>query len=363
MMQVTPSNYPVADYCRQMQNSEVIVNREYQRSDGVWPQSARSYLIETLLLGYPIPKLSLSVKTDIKTRTTKKEIVDGQQRSSAIYAFYNDEFSISTGSKSSFAGKKFSQLDETDQLNFINYKLGIDLFSAASDADIREVFRRMNSYTVPLNPSEKRYSTHQGLLKWFISDLTKKYSQTLKELGIFSEKLLIRMNDSTMFTEITKSLIDGIFSASDTQLNKFYADKDKKFPEADECELRIDTMFNQLVLWKELRSTSIMKPFNFYSLSLAIIHHLMPVNKLQKVYQIDRPTSFDRDNLIRNLQFLSFVQGENGNKHPDFKEFIDACSAGTNRLNQREKRFEFYCKALEPSISLYDSTEETCTII
>ena len=155
------------------------------------------------------------MKADIKTRTTRKEIVDSQQRSSAIFAYYNDKFPISTGSKSVFAGKKFSQLDENDQLNFINYKLGVDLFSAASDSDIREVFRRMYSYTVPLDPAETRYATHQGVFKWFISDITKRYSQTLKDLGVFSEKLLIRMNDSTIFTEISKSIVDGIFSASD----------------------------------------------------------------------------------------------------------------------------------------------------
>ncbi|MEZ0610454.1 DUF262 domain-containing protein [Fibrella sp. WM1] len=347
-MQVTPSNYPIADYCRQMQNSEIIVNREYQRSDGVWPKSARSYLIETVLLGYPIPKLSLSIKTDIKTRTTRKEIVDGQQRSTAIYDFYNDKFSISVGSRSIFAGKKFSQLDEEYQLNFINYKLGVDLFSAASDADIREVFRRMNSYTVPLNPAETRYATHQGVFKWFVSDLTKKYSQSLKDLGVFSEKLLVRMNDSTLFTEITKSLIDGIFSASDVQINKFYTSRDKQFPEKDDCENRIEKIFDYLFSLNELWNTALMKPYNFYSLTLAITHHLSPVAKFQTLYNLSRPTNFDRDTLIRNLQFLSFIQNEDSNTYPDYKEFIEACSSGTNRIVQRETRFKYYCKALDP---------------
>lgn len=351
MIQVTPSNYTVADYCQQMKNLEIIVNREYQRSDEIWPQAARSYLIETLLLGYPIPKLSLSIKTDIRNRTTKKEIVDGQQRSMAIYSYYDDKFSISTGSKSNFAGKKFSQLEEVDQVNFINYKLSVDLFSTATDFDIREVFRRMNSYTVPLNPAEKRYATHQGAFKWFISDLTKKHSQTLKNLGIFSEKLLARMNDSTIFTEIIKSVADGIFSASDLTLNKFYASNDRGFPMADEYELRIDQVFSYLISLEELRSTAMMKPYNFYSLALAITHHLKPVDTLQKLYRINESTHFNRDLAVRNLGFLSFIQVQGGVEHIQFKKFIDACSSGTNRLLQRETRFQYYCDALNPTIS------------
>jgi hypothetical protein len=63
------------------------VNRNYQRSDQVWPAIAKSYLIETILLGYPVPKLSLYQVLDLKSRKTSKEIVDGQQRSVTIEAY------------------------------------------------------------------------------------------------------------------------------------------------------------------------------------------------------------------------------------------------------------------------------------
>jgi hypothetical protein len=49
-MQVTPSKFTVAEYCQQMAENKIIVNREYQRSDKVWPPAAWSYLIETVLL-------------------------------------------------------------------------------------------------------------------------------------------------------------------------------------------------------------------------------------------------------------------------------------------------------------------------
>jgi hypothetical protein len=53
-MQVTASNFTVAEYCEQMRAGGIVVNHDYQRSDKVWPPAARSYLIETILLGYRV---------------------------------------------------------------------------------------------------------------------------------------------------------------------------------------------------------------------------------------------------------------------------------------------------------------------
>jgi hypothetical protein len=84
MITTQPTNMTIAEYCASMDRKEVIVNKNYQRSDQVWPHAARSFLIESILLGFPIPKIYLHSKTDLKTRKTIKEIVDGQQRSRAI---------------------------------------------------------------------------------------------------------------------------------------------------------------------------------------------------------------------------------------------------------------------------------------
>ena len=43
----------------------------------------------------------------------------------------------------------------------------------ATPDQIRETFRRINSYTVPLNPEEHRHAVFQGDFKWFMHDLTK----------------------------------------------------------------------------------------------------------------------------------------------------------------------------------------------
>ena len=78
----------VADLCNERIEGQITVNRNYQRSNKVWPVAAKSYLIETILLGYPIPKMVFHQKTDVVTRATVREIVDGQQRSMALLQFF-----------------------------------------------------------------------------------------------------------------------------------------------------------------------------------------------------------------------------------------------------------------------------------
>lgn len=171
-MRVTPGNFTIAEYCQQMKDSSIIVNHDYQRSEKVWPPAARSYLIETILLGFPIPKLALYQTTDLKTKRTTKEIVDGQQRSQTIFDFLQGSLRIS--GKGRFGGKTFAQLEEEEQQKFVDYSLTVDLFVSATSDEIRQVFRRMNSYTVPLNPQEKRHATHQGEFKWFIIEMVER---------------------------------------------------------------------------------------------------------------------------------------------------------------------------------------------
>jgi hypothetical protein len=56
-MQVFSSNMTVSEYCQQMKEYKIIVNHDYQRSGKIWPPAAKSYLIDTLILGFPIPKI------------------------------------------------------------------------------------------------------------------------------------------------------------------------------------------------------------------------------------------------------------------------------------------------------------------
>ena len=330
-----------------MRNSAIVVNHDYQRSDKVWPPAARSYLIETILLGYPIPKLALHQTTDLKTKRTKKEIVDGQQRSQAIFDFLEDKLRLS--GKTDFGRNTYSQLLPEQQQRFIDYSLTVDLFVGATPEDIRQVFRRMNSYTVPLNPQEKRHATHQGDLKWFIVEMTERYAGALKQLGVFKEKQLSRMADASLLSDLFYTFEVGIKSASDATLDRFYTEHENAFPNAGSYAARLIDAMNLIVEWPEIRESSLMKSYNFYSLLLAITHAQNPLLSLNYDYPRQNRIQIEGGYALPNLTALSSALDE-PTAFPAFAEYVSACAKATNRIEPRRIRFEWLSRALEPTL-------------
>lgn len=342
----TPSHFTVADYCKGMKENQIVVNRDYQRSDKVWPQAARSYLVETILKGFPIPKLYLYQITDVKSRETHKEIVDGQQRSAAILDYYNDQFRISKlAENEDIRNKKYSDLDDEYQQTFLDYAIDVDLFVSATTAEVIEVFRRMNSYTVPLNPEEQRHACYQGKFKWFINDLADKLEAIFLETGVFKEKQLVRMGDNKLLTELCDSFLHGIRTTTKKILDSVYKRRDADFPEQDDYYQRLTTAFTIIRKMDALHGTALMKPHMVYSLAQAITHSLKPVKKFGKLCKSAKVKQLDTRLALPNLTALAQA-AEQDEAKGRFADFIEASTEKTNTRETRSIRFKWFCRAL-----------------
>ena len=75
--------YSINDILNWNDNKELLLSPKYQRNQ-VWNQNAKSYLIDTIVRGYPIPQIFVRQTIDINTRQTFREIIDGQQRLTTI---------------------------------------------------------------------------------------------------------------------------------------------------------------------------------------------------------------------------------------------------------------------------------------
>ena len=291
---------PVVDYCNAIKSGQIKINHNYQRSDKVWPLAARSFLIETMLLDFPIPKLLLSQHTNIKTRRSHKEIVDGQQRSSTILSYFDGAFRISQGSSTErLAGRKLADLEEADKKRFLDYPLAVDLLVAATAGEIRETFRRINSYTVPLNPEERRHALFQGAFKWFIYDLSKRFEESFLDVGLFNQKALVRMKDAKLFCEIIHAILNGIATTSKRHLDELYRSRNDDFPEERDLDRRLSRAMDFLLDQPNLHNGALMKPHLVYSLVLATTQVTEPTATLAHVFdgagrQIDRGNAATR---------------------------------------------------------------------
>ncbi len=271
-MKINHSDYTISELHEAFKRKDIIINQAYQRSAGIWPVSARSYFIDTILEGFPFPKVYFYQSFDARSRKPIREVVDGQQRLHTIVDFLENKFALSSVSKN-FSGKKFDDLSDDQQRLFLVFSVPTDVILAAEKKELLEMFRRMNAYTVPLNPAEKRHSEFQGLFKWFINELSDQFSPQLETYEILTPKQILRMADAEMLSEFILVLEQGIINKSDKSIKGIYEKYDACFPKEKEYQKIVSGFFKLLAKdFIELQGTFLMKPYAILSLFTATAH-------------------------------------------------------------------------------------------
>ena len=345
-MLIVPTNMTIAEYCQSFDRNELIVNSTYQRSNKIWPLAARSFLIESILLGFPIPKISLFARTDRISRQTIREIVDGQQRTAAIHDFFNGTLRLSkTIDFEGAAGLSYPELDPELQDSFLAYSLAIDEFVNTTDAEIREVFRRINSYVVALNPEEQRHAEWQGHFKWYIYHLSSMSDTVLSAMGVFTQRQLVRMQDMKLFSEVTHALIEGIMTTNKRLLDQLYRRNDDRFPSADQYGSWIAAALEQLLDMRRLWGTPLVKPYCTYSFLVAAIHAAQDVPALRAFLGPGAvslaPAEATQDRLLGVVDAL-----EDRDTTGPYGPFVRATLSQTNVKQQRLTRASLFFDAL-----------------
>lgn len=133
--------------------SEMLnLSPEYQRNL-VWDEKRKSALIESLLLRIPIPAFYLDEGAD-----GIKSVIDGMQRLSTIHEFLNDEFALKNMQYlGRCEGMTFNQLDIKFRSRIEETMLAVNILDERCPQMVKfDVFRRVNTGGVPLNPQEIR---------------------------------------------------------------------------------------------------------------------------------------------------------------------------------------------------------------
>ena len=156
--------YSINDFVEWNEAGQVELNPSFQRRS-VWSEKAKSYLMDTIIRGKPIPKIFIRQKINVSTKTSVREVVDGQQRLRTIFSFIQDGFVISKRHNPEFGGLRFSQLHEDVQAQILSFELAVDLLINLPDKEVLDIFSRLNSYAVILNEQEKINATHFGPFK------------------------------------------------------------------------------------------------------------------------------------------------------------------------------------------------------
>ncbi|MCW5601371.1 DUF262 domain-containing protein [Nitrosomonas sp.] len=345
-MEITRSSFTISEIRDMWQRRELIVNKNYQRSSSVWPDSARTYFIDTILNRYIFPKVYFYQVFDKTRKKVIREIVDGQQRLTTILCFLNDDFPLTSRSVK-YQGKRFSDLDEDLQQQFLTYSVEVDIIYSAEQSDLLAMFTRMNAYTAPLNPAEKRHAEFEGQFKWFIIGATGEIGPRLVNFNVLTSKQAIRMHDAEFLTELAIVLDLGIINKSDTSLTQIYRKYDKSFPCEEEFRGRIYEFMHLLEQeFAPLKNTFITKSYVCHSLFCAL---------MQKKYGIPNGNEIGTQtdgvfftNLQKTIDALNALAGahELQDKSGPYGPYVEACLSTTHRIKQRKIRSTWLYNAL-----------------
>lgn len=267
--------YSINDFLEWEKNKQLELNPNFQRRS-VWNDNARSYLMDTIIRGLPIPKVFIRQKINVLTRNSIREVVDGQQRLRTILSYLNDGFTISKDHNSKYGGLYFSQLcqvDENVQASILNYEISVDLLVNMPDQKVLDVFSRLNSYSVVLNEQERINANHFGPFKLLADCLSKKYYQFWIDNRVISEKRCLRMDDVNLTADLLIAMCEGI---KEKKKIKYYYDAYEKtfIHNGQELECRFDSVMTaiQNMYGKELKDSEFKRVHLFYSLFTAVYH-------------------------------------------------------------------------------------------
>lgn len=228
-IQLSPRMYSIDDIFRLLKNKEIEIQPKYQRRRTSWPITAKTSLIDTIINNYPIQPIYLrEYYNDNNNRI--KEVIDGQQRISTIVEFLNDRYELGENfTESEYIGYKYYELPLDLKKAINNYELSFLSIRGATEADIVTIFSRINSFTLPLNPQEKRNAIWSGQLKTLIYHLASVYSKFWNEYSIFSDAAIARMKEAQFISEVIFIIDKGFNKYNINLIDKLYKEYDTKF--------------------------------------------------------------------------------------------------------------------------------------
>jgi len=164
------------------------VNRRYQRKL-VWTLKEKQKLIESILKKYPVPAILIAER---ENDPGTYEIIDGLQRLHAIVSFIETAFPTLEGkffnlgffptAKSRADEGKFGPTQDGELISqkevstLLDYVLALSVMRNANEAEINDVFGRINTYGHRLSDQERRQAGIQNAF----SDMVRTIACTLR---------------------------------------------------------------------------------------------------------------------------------------------------------------------------------------
>jgi len=342
-------NFTIAQFLQWDEKNKLVLQPKFQRRS-VWSEAARSYLIDTIIRGLPMPKVYLRRAVSSKTKLMVYEVVDGQQRLRAILDFYHGSLPLSRRDNPDLGGVTFQALPDPVQRDFLEYEISTEVMEDASDSEVWAMFARLNTHTTVLNKQEKLNAKWFGDFKQTAYKLAAEESalNTWRKLGAFSDKQIARMTEVEFTSDVIVAIARGISDI--TAIGKAYEDFDSEFPKREVAKETFMKALEYVMdeLSGAVRETRFHNRAWFYSLLVATADAMIGIpeglgpGKLRPGAEVQR-RMFDLDRALRLLETPAGDIGLSEVPVPiRLNKLREALSRGTSHAPPRKTRHEHF---------------------
>lgn len=352
--------YTIADFYEWHNGGLLNFAPHYQRNS-VWEPKTKSYFLDTILNGYPIPPIFIRSNIETNSKKVIREVIDGQQRIRTILDFLNNEITLHKhqGTLIHFFNKKFSDLTESEQDSFLGYSIPVEIITEKNDSIIYDIFARLNTNSAPLNAQEKRNAAYHGVFKIFIYEEAKFWKSFFSDFGIYTQKKISRMEDVEFLSTIAILLDKGVIDEPPKKIDEYYKENDTSFGQLELIREKLNFYLKLLSLFLEknkdnwnffnnpnylytlIGSFERMKLFDKYKKDNNLVFDEVLLDIYNKIQELDLQLSSLKDNLKNseklgiNVKLLQFFQ--NHKTH-------------TTQLQARNSRIEYLSAKLQGEI-------------
>ena len=336
--------YSINDFLEWDRNGQLELNPRFQRRN-VWSPTARSFLMDSIVRGKPIPKVFIRQKLNPITGKSVREVVDGQQRVRTILSFMKDGFAISRRHHPTYGGKVFSQLGTVDQdiqTAIQNYEISVDLLVNMPDEEVLDVFSRLNSYAVVLNEQERLNAKYFGPFKTLADSLGRAHFKYWVENQVLTDAQVLRMAEVGLAADLLIAMLDGVRSKK--QITAYYQLYERDFNhEPEELERKFSSTMGLIreIFPEGLKQSEFRRPHLFYTLFTAAYHLRFGLKECVVVRGSLAPPFVARAQVALAKVDAIYSAEDKRTLHKDEAQFLEDAQRATTDREVRVRRTNF----------------------
>ncbi|WP_202742153.1 DUF262 domain-containing protein [Acinetobacter calcoaceticus] len=223
---------------------EIEIQPEYQRKDRIWDDKRKSRLIESILMGLPLPIFYFGERI----KNDHWIVIDGLQRLTTIQDFMKGDFSLKLDEDSPLLhlnGKNYRDFDRKEARSIREYEITAYVIDVNEEYDnnggedrfIIELFHRINTYGVRLSEQEIRSAINFGTSVYYLKFLASSKTFIKATAGIVNPQ---RQKDVELCLTAMAFIIFGYKDFNTNSYNSFLSSAMKWINEQSFKKVEID---------------------------------------------------------------------------------------------------------------------------